>query len=460
MQESLYKAADNNNASYALSTSDACDATYQTCTAAECPVIATGINSLQDQEAATASAEQLSTSTDSAVPADCASLAASAAATSADSSAAALSEAFSMRNDSSTPQSLGVSSGALTEAALQSAAADLNNLQAIRLARSIRSVGSHHSSFSSVSLSSRVPSFDSRIPITSHDSSHPTLASRRPSVTDRFVLSKCASVTDNGIISTATSASVKPLLIRQSSQTNRPLHSTDAAGSADRNDSSTFTGWRLGKAGLVPVPLNQIDISSTAMAQEGTLTATEHAAGGMKMGELTSSPGSPIIAAVQSDSAAVNRQTPYAAAPVGRFGGKLWQAASSASSKMAEDFAAAKQAVQEQRSSGESLQQKMAGMVKTVSDRARPTLDEVASKTAAMGSSIAAQASAVIDQVGGFDEVDAQLAAMPIEAMTVKDAMAHALGVRPDAVQNAAAAAARTLSSWRSWGRQATQPTG
>lgn len=344
------------------------------------------------------------------------------------------------------PQRSGVCFPALTASAMYAAAPHMGSLQPVNLARSIRRIGSRNHSFGSLSLASTMPTITDKFAVISRQNSFDSvsLASRRPSVTDRLSMSRCSSATGSALSSRGHSTTAKALSSKQPSVTERTQHSLESH-SAHRNSNSNLTGWQLSKDGLVAVPLHEIDASPKAVA--ATCSQTR--------GSACASDSS-LIAAVQSDPAAVNMQSPHAAAVVGGFGAKLWQAASSASSRVAEEFAAAKQAVQDQRNGGESIQQKMADMVKTVSDRARPTLDDVASKSVAMGSSIAARANAVLDKVGGFDEVDAQLAAMPVETMSVKDAMAHALGVKPDAMQSATAAAARTLSSWRSWGRQAT----
>lgn len=216
------------------------------------------------------------------------------------------------------------------------------------------------------------------------------------------------------------------------------------------------TAWQLCKDGLVAVPLCQIGASDmvsrdSLLAAEPDTAIAAYTAGSSQTG--SSDMPSSLTSAVQPLASSPGRQSPNAASMAG-LSVKLWQAASSASRKMAEDFAAAKQAMQEQGAPGESLQQKMAGIVRNISEKAKPTLDDVATKSAAMGSSIAARAGAMLDGVGDFDSTDAQAEAATTEPLSVADAVADVLGLKQETTHNAAAAAARTLSSWRSWGRQ------
>ena len=262
-----------------------------------------------------------------------------------------------------------------------------------------------------------------------------------------------------------------------------------AGGLADCH--GTFQAWESRGGGIKAVKLHQGSIVATEGTQKGSRPLPAHlldqdatgraltlqqagasSSEGTQIGsrqlllpldqDATTSPdgavgssdldGFPTAVAHPTDAQTDSRRM----APSSGYSAQLWQ---KASNRAMEGYTAAKQAVQEHSvSTGAiSLQHRGARLARTISDKARPALNDVAAKTAAVGSSILEQAAVVVDSAGILTDAERQLQPTAAE---MKYALGDVFGLSQERVDAVAEAGSRSLASWgvtrwRSWASQA-----
>lgn len=204
------------------------------------------------------------------------------------------------------------------------------------------------------------------------------------------------------------------------------------------------------------VAMQSVRDAVKAKLQQGCISSSEVACKSSQQSLMPTSDGTASDSLRPALQPGAANEPMLRAAPARSLSAKFWQVAGGASSKMKTQYEAARQAMPEHRDSGESVQQRGASLVRSISDKAKPALQEAGLKAAAVGTSIVARASAMLDIIGEPDPSELhslRLSQDQRHGTPVHHALGDVVGLNHRQVENATAAAGRVLGRWRSQGQ-------